>query len=228
LITAYNVERGKAHFFTQHDARTRPGHDYYVRDVARATSAAPTFFPVALIRNDLDEPRPYIDGGVFANNPALCAFAEVCDLHPEAAPRDMVIFSVGTGQAPVRLDYNVVKDYGIMRWMAPLAEIMVSGASDTVDYQLRKLFAAARRDDHYLRINPALPEGGLPHPYIDDASPENVEALKALGRHTSESRQDLFDTLVEKLLEPEAQPRRRLAVFPRRLPWPFRAASGDA
>lgn len=226
LITAYDVERGKAHFFTQHDARTRPGHDYLARDVARATSAAPTFFPVARIRNDLDEGLACIDGGVFANNPALCAFAEVCDKHPQTTPREMVIFSVGTGQAPMRLDYATVKDWGIVRWAAPLAEIMVSGASDTVDYQLRKLFDAARCEDHYLRVNPILPEGQLPRPYIDDATPENVEALKALGRETAETYGDLLDGLIEKLLEPEAQPRRRLAVFPRRFPWPFRAASG--
>ncbi|MBP8128815.1 MAG: patatin-like phospholipase family protein [Candidatus Hydrogenedentes bacterium] len=226
LITAYDVERGKAHFFTQHDARNRPGYDYLVRDVARATSAAPTFFPVARIRNDRDEGLACIDGGVFANNPALCAFAEVCDKHPRTTPRDMVIFSVSTGQAPMRLAYDTVKDWGIVRWAAPLAEIMVSGASDTVDYQLRRFFDAGRCEDHYLRINPVLPEGQLPRPYIDDASPENVEALKNMGREIAKTHATHIDGLIEKLLEPEAQPRRRLAVFPRRFPWPFRAASG--
>lgn len=40
-------------------------------DVALATSAAPTFFPIAQIGNE-----QYVDGGLWANNPALCGLAE--------------------------------------------------------------------------------------------------------------------------------------------------------
>ena len=48
-----------------------------MRQVARATSAAPTYFPPEKIPTD--DPLQYyalIDGGVIANNPAMCAYAE--------------------------------------------------------------------------------------------------------------------------------------------------------
>ncbi|HEY9297975.1 MAG TPA: patatin-like phospholipase family protein, partial [Phormidium sp.] len=42
LITAYDIEARKARFFTQHDAIKDLDQNYFVRDAARATSAAPT------------------------------------------------------------------------------------------------------------------------------------------------------------------------------------------
>ena len=44
LITSYDIKRRQGHFFTQRDAIRNPGWDYYIKDVSRATSAAPTFF----------------------------------------------------------------------------------------------------------------------------------------------------------------------------------------
>ncbi len=43
LITAYDVTQRKTKFFTQHDARN-DDKDYQIKVVARATSAAPTYF----------------------------------------------------------------------------------------------------------------------------------------------------------------------------------------
>lgn len=224
LVPAYDIERGKAHFFTQHDARTRPGHDFLVRDVARATSAAPTIFEVAFAKNELDGAFPLIDGGVFANNPALCAFAEVCNMFEHAGARDIVMLSLGTGIVPTQLKYETVKDYGIARWMGPLADIMVASASETVDYQLQKIFAASHCEDQYLRINPRLISGQLPNSEIDDASTENVAALKRFGEEAALSHRDALDALVKKLIHPEVPERRRRSYFPLRLLAPIRAA----
>lgn len=226
LIPAYDIGKGKAHFFTQHDARTRPGHDFLVREVARATAAAPTIFEVALAKNELEGAFPLIDGGVFANNPALCAFAEVCNMFEHAGARDIVMLSLGTGIVPTQLKYETVKDYGIARWMGPLADIMVASVSETVDYQLQKIFAASRCGEQYLRINPPLVYGQLPSSGIDDASTENVAALKRLGEEAARANGDALGTLVEKLIHSEVPERRRLSYFPLRLLAPFRAAMG--
>ncbi|MSP13395.1 MAG: hypothetical protein EXR62_10635, partial [Chloroflexi bacterium] len=50
LITAYDIENRAAYFFTQHDARKYPRRNFLLRDVARATSAAPTFSLVSANR----------------------------------------------------------------------------------------------------------------------------------------------------------------------------------
>ena len=96
LITAYDIRRRKAHFFKQHKAVTDPKRNFLVRDVARATSAAPTYFEVPKVMSLSSPPKPYplIDGGVFVNNPALCAYAEARTFGKTA--KDMFILSLGT------------------------------------------------------------------------------------------------------------------------------------
>jgi patatin-like phospholipase/acyl hydrolase len=42
-------------------------------DAARATSAAPTYFSPAELDQDRHHYRALVDGGVFVNNPAMCA-----------------------------------------------------------------------------------------------------------------------------------------------------------
>ena len=41
LISSYDIERRKAHFFDRIDAQKYPAEDYFIKDIARATSAAP-------------------------------------------------------------------------------------------------------------------------------------------------------------------------------------------
>ncbi|MFP3435364.1 patatin-like phospholipase family protein, partial [Paraburkholderia sp. SIMBA_061] len=76
LITAYDIERRKAHFFRQHDAAKHKGKNFLVCDAVRSTTAAPTYFECAHIKDGLNRDYTLIDGGVFANNPTLCAYAE--------------------------------------------------------------------------------------------------------------------------------------------------------
>jgi patatin-like phospholipase/acyl hydrolase len=61
--------------FTSHNA-TKPIKNRYVKDVCRATSAAPTYFESAQIKSRYNQQFTLIDGGVYANDPALCAHAE--------------------------------------------------------------------------------------------------------------------------------------------------------
>jgi patatin-like phospholipase/acyl hydrolase len=52
--------------------------DFYLRDIARATSAAPTFFPSAEIKNiNATQKFSLIDGGVGLNNPSKLVIDDV-------------------------------------------------------------------------------------------------------------------------------------------------------
>ncbi|MCK4803316.1 MAG: patatin-like phospholipase family protein, partial [Spirochaetes bacterium] len=98
LITAYDIKRRCTVFFTQHDAKRMETRDFFLKDVARATSAAPTYFEAAKIKSLADVPYPLIDGGVFANNPAICAYIEVRrKFKKRPIIKKIAMLSLGTG-----------------------------------------------------------------------------------------------------------------------------------
>jgi patatin-like phospholipase/acyl hydrolase len=183
LITSYDIRRRHAHFFTQHDAKSATTHDFLVRDVARATSAAPTYFEAAKIKAMDNMTYPLIDGGVFANNPTLCAYSEARTHTFDAARKkptasEMAILSLGTGNVDTPYYHKNAKDWGVAQWIKPLIDIMMSGVSETVDYQLRQIYKAVDKPKQYLRVDPDL---GLASREMDDASTENLRNLKEAG-----------------------------------------------
>lgn len=183
IIPSYNISKRSTHFFTQHDARISTGSDFYVRDVARATSAAPTYFEPALVKSMSGEHYPLVDGGVFANNPAMCAFVEVLHKFQNAdsqkmTVKDILIVSIGTGSEKRSLSYDVAKRWGAMGWIFPVLDIVMAGATDTVDFQLQQIFESSNCAHNYFRINPKL---GDAKPEMDNASDQNLEALNEAG-----------------------------------------------
>jgi len=199
LITAYNIEKRKAEFMTQHDAKQTPEKDYYIRDVARATSAAPTYFETARIESMGKAGLPLVDGGVFANNPALCAYAEArTKMETRPTAKDMVILSLGTGFMKKQYPYDKAKDWGAIEWIRPVIDIMMTGVAETVDYQLRRIYDAVERPQQYLRINGELEKAKHD---LDDASPENLQALSEDGIRIAERFDKELDAFIEHLLD---------------------------
>jgi uncharacterized protein len=193
LITSYDIKRRQGHFFTQRDARKDNGWDYYVKEVARATSAAPTFFECAKVKSLTN----IIDGGVFVNNPALCAYAEVHNEFGTVA-KEMAILSLGTGFAKESYDYNKAKDWGLIGWVKPLIDIMMSGVSEVVDYQLKQIYDAVGAPKQYLRLNRQLPMGV--NSDMDDASQQNLNALKEVGTEAAQQCDAELDEFIELLV----------------------------
>lgn len=205
LITSYDTRRRYVHLFTSHDAKQKSGYDFYIKDVARATSAAPSYFRTAGIRSISGVNYSLIDGGIFANNPALCGFAEASKLYsnPEKplSVAEVMILSIGTGSVKKEYPYHKAKRWGSIQWIRPLIEMMMSGVSDTVDYQLQCLFAAAGKSDYYLRINPSLEDANSD---IDDVSETNLQALKEAGIYAAEKTCEKIDAFLKNMLIDES------------------------
>lgn len=197
LITSYDIKHRMGHFFTQHDAIRKKGWDFPVREVARATSAAPTYFECSNVKSVSEVSYPLIDGGVFVNNPTLCAFAEVYNEY-KTSPDKMVVLSLGTGFSKKEYDYEKAKDWGMIQWVKPLIDIMMSGVAEVVDYQLKQIFDAVGAGSQYIRINTELPIDVSPD--MDDASPKNLQALKELGTYTAQNYENQLDALVDLLV----------------------------
>lgn len=90
MITSYEIETCRPYLFTRRKARaTRGGRfDPLMWEVARSTTAAPTYFAPFQIKRPKRSHMPplaFIDAGVFVNNPTLCAYVEALSMHSQAA-----------------------------------------------------------------------------------------------------------------------------------------------
>ncbi|HEY4789248.1 MAG TPA: patatin-like phospholipase family protein, partial [Bacteroidales bacterium] len=86
LVSSYDIKNNIPFYFRSRDIYPiSPSYsvnkNYKLKDVCRATSAAPTYFPTHYMRchsieTDEMRYRNLIDGGVFVNNPALLSVLE--------------------------------------------------------------------------------------------------------------------------------------------------------
>ena len=95
------------------------------------TCAAPTYFPTV---------DGYVDGGVFANNPSMCALAQTQDarIGRTAALDDVALLSLGTGSSLIYVK-GARHDWGYAQWAQALLGVMFDGTIGIADYQCRQL-----------------------------------------------------------------------------------------
>jgi patatin-like phospholipase/acyl hydrolase len=174
LITSYEIERRIPWLFKSRVAKQRTNYDFPMKQVARATSAAPTYFePVKIETSDSSEYWALIDGGVFANNPAMCAYVEARSTFGDDE-NDFLVVSLGTGEMTRSLPYDEVKGWGLAKWAQPIVSVIFDGVNDTVDYQLKHLLPP----NLYYRFQASLTED---NDAMDDATRRNIRALKLLA-----------------------------------------------
>lgn len=207
LIPAYDIRNRRTKFFDTTDGAFATG-DFLVRDVARATSAAPTYFEAASVKSKFQVPHALIDGGVFANDPTMCAYAEARSLDFSAvlgpefpknpSAKDMMILSLGTGKEMRPFHFEHAKDWGKVGWVNPLLEIMMSAASEVVGYQVRQMFQTLESDRDYYRLDPELHDAS---PDMDDVSRGNIIELEVAGRKYVQDHEKELIEIVERLIE---------------------------
>jgi len=214
LITTYDMKSKSSFFFSSVEPVDKK-REFYVKDVVRSTSAAPTYFPPAVIKNLVTgEELVNIDGGVFANNPAMCAYSEARDtVFPQVqypTAKDMLILSIGTGGKFNLSNVDKSTGWGLLSWAKTIPDIMMDGSLDTVDYQMKKIFETLEKGLrlNYKRVDVPLDK----RTYSEDmanASDENIKALKkaaqvALDSALSEGLDDFIDLLIENGPDDEA------------------------
>jgi predicted acylesterase/phospholipase RssA len=172
MLTAYDLERRRAVFLRRDD-------DLSMVDAAHASAAAPSYFePVRVGATAL------VDGGVFATNPAMCAYAEIDgDLE--------LLVSLGTGEHTRPLPYEQVKDWGRLEWARPVLDVVFDGTADAVDFQLEALLGAS-----YVRLQTPLDEAS---DELDDVTPENLAALEREAERLIAAHDDELDRLCARL-----------------------------
>ena len=178
FVTAYDIEARQATFF-------RTGEDdASLADVAHATSAAPTYFEPARVGG-----RALIDGGVFAANPALCAYVDL--VRDGRAPELRVLASLGTGEQTRPIRYEDARGWGQLGWARPVIDVMLSSQSETVGFGLSQLLG-----ERYVRLQRRLE---IAADDLDDASPRNLARLRQEAEALIAERSGGIDALCAQL-----------------------------
>ncbi|HEY0170026.1 MAG TPA: CBASS cGAMP-activated phospholipase [Pyrinomonadaceae bacterium] len=222
LIPSYEIEKRSAFFFKSHKANgdtldrgeQREDYDYLMRDVARATSAAPTYFEPGLVAGE-DCRYALIDGGTYANNPAMCALAEaICATRFNKRLDEVFMVSLGTGQQTDKrpIPYREAKGWGTLGWATSILSVVFDGVGDTVDFQTNLILKSGPRAGYH-RLQVKLPAGRDRYK-LDDASPSTISELKDMAKTLIAEQDGEIDDICRKLLP---KPPRKAAAGTRRV-----------
>lgn len=228
IVTSYNLKNRASLFFNSREKNVEFGN-YLLSDVLRSTSAAPTYFEPAHIYSIDGKPKDKmvnVDGGVFANNPTMCAYAEgrktrfnnwqdkVNPVKQFPTARNMLLLSLGTGGGRPELGFTSnAHRWGMLKWAKKTPDIMMDGGLDTVNHQVGLLFNSLEEEidrKNFKRVDyPDLPYGEKP-PYdadMSNADSRNISNLLASGTtaieaaNISSTDSHTLDAYVDLLME---------------------------
>lgn len=196
VVPAWDVRLGRAVLFSTREARENPHKNFRLRDVAAATSAAPSFFGVAKFEGPDGVQNYMADGGLFANNPSVILSAEMVKKGYD--PKKSIVLSFGSGEVSLARDGASMTDAGALQWgpgeMIKL--IMASGqkfAHDTA----RGIYG-----ENYTRFQAELDEA---HTAMDDTSSGQTDYLISLAARMVDEKHDRLEHIV-RLWDGEAVP----------------------
>ncbi|MES2389977.1 MAG: patatin-like phospholipase family protein, partial [Bacteroidota bacterium] len=174
-----------------HEYSHKDLQDVLMWEAARSSTAGPTFFePYKVKVNDEIGYRVLIDGGVFANNPAMCAYSEA---RRRYADNEFLVVSLGTGRIKVPYRYEEIKDLRLFMWPYRITDIMMNGMNDIVDYQMQQMM---NLNENYFRFQAEM---GRVRDDWDNAKPEHVNMLQSKAADMVAHYSDELDTLVTLL-----------------------------
>ena len=189
LVSSYDLQSQLPFFFKSHRIAASDDYNWWVRDIARATSAAPTFFPPFHLQRGKED-YALVDGGIFVNNPSMAAYIEARKLYPDA--RKVVVISVGTGDRQDQIKYAQAKDWGLLGWAKQIVPVLMDSVSEAVDYELQNLPECT-----YYRLqvkNLPLAAGEM-----DNVAPENLATLQTLAKNYLSSQSALLNQICAEL-----------------------------
>jgi hypothetical protein len=141
--------------------------DTKVLDAVMGSAAAPVYFPPHEVPRAPGDGNPFVDGGVFANNPSTAALAALIGsrvIEERNIPLSRVyLLSVGTGFTAASYPPPDARfPYGVLGWLRPrqddgapafpLVDLVFEGTSQINDFTSRLMLGAG----NHIRLNPQL------------------------------------------------------------------------
>jgi patatin-like phospholipase/acyl hydrolase len=216
LITTYNIESGKPFYFSSRLAETDDNENLLMRQIARSTSAAPTFFEPSIVQQQGQDEMVFVDGGVFANNPSVLAYSEAKEIWkkntrlnipgtisedakgsyavvtPDDKDLPFYMLSIGCGHCPTTIKAADAHKWRALDWAQPLlTDIFMRSVEESVHYAIQHLMPPYEDgSERYQRLDMQIPEACR---QMDNASEENIKALIEVGEQYVKDNEALID-----------------------------------
>lgn len=176
VIPSPNLDTGEVHIYkTAHHPRFEVDYKELAVDVALATAAAPTYFPTHRSAKGI----PFIDGGVWANNPTGLAVVEAVGVlnwpHEE-----IWVLSLGCITVPLRVRMARTLPLGLGYWATKITDVFMTAQSFS---SLGTAYVLVGHE-HVIRISPSIDRGRFK---LDNV--KEISSLRGLG--ASEARKAL-------------------------------------
>ncbi len=192
-IPSVNVATNKAWVFkTAHNPQKHRDDNYKLVDVCLATSSAPIFLPLTVLKNpDTGVGEDvFADGGLWANNPVLVGLVEALEM---SGNRPVEIISVGTCPPPSgQVVAKEEADRGVFDWMVGIKIVETSIDAQASGHHfiatfLANKFTALGRKCTVIRLPQSPPSSDqVNHLGLDKASDIAIQVLSQLGKSDGE------------------------------------------
>lgn len=147
IIPAFNSACGDVYIYkTAHHKDLKVDYKEPAWKVARATSAAPTFFSSFVNDGGIR----LIDGGIWANNPCMVAISEALG-YLKCKQENIALLSIGTTQNLISSS-RIHVNGGLLPWSTKSIEFLMHGQVISAEKQAYHILG----DKNFLRINPTV------------------------------------------------------------------------
>lgn len=174
LIPSFDVVIGRPYYFTTPHLRFRKfDSNTSLLDVAMATSAAPIYFPMGIVKSDFSESQ-YMDGALVANSPVLAAVLHA--VHSIGVdPSQISVLHVGTTTTPPSHKDPSRRFYNLMN-VGDTARAFLVAQEDFMRTESKALIGEMQ----YLSIDECRDVNEFS---LSDASSHTLKKLATLGEH---------------------------------------------
>lgn len=194
-VPSIELEDMNMHIFTRYNAKKDTQHDFKVRELIRAATAAPTYFPAAKVSSiDGKMSGTFVDAGLSTNNPGMIALAEAKTL---AADADILFVSLGTGAITKPIDAMKAKTWGEVEWIKSIFDLQGDAQSSYTETVI-STFLKSNKNNRYHRFQIDLHQ--LPF-QLDDTKPEHIEELRLAAVKSTKEQFNTINLLTQRLME---------------------------